>query len=122
MTVYEKEMRDFLNDDKMLSQKVFVDKTVVGRLNGCTTARISFHSFGIADNYHGFIVQIINKEHGIVDTQIFRFSDIVGKSDNGSSPHLWEYMDDVTWAGGTLTSKQREQIMTVVRSYLFLYL
>ena len=123
MTVCENEMRDFLKDDKVLSQKFFCDKTVIGRLNDSTNVRISFHNFGFTDAYNGLMVQVINKEHGIVDTQAFRFTDIVGGgANNYISPRLLESKGNVSWGGSSFTDTQKDAVMQAVRSYLFLYL
>lgn len=126
MNFYEKTMREFLQNDNLLQKKVFHDKVVVGALNNTTNVKISFHNFGLADNYHGFLVQIINKERGIVDSQTFRFNCIVGreqtqKERTSPTPHLWEYNGDVTWAGGTFTDDEKQEIMSFVQKYLFLY-
>ena len=93
---------------------------VAGSISTKINVKISFCNFCLADHYSGFKVQVINKEYGVIDTQTFRFSDIIDKKT--TTPHLWVHGNDVSWSGGTFSDEQKREIVSFIIHYLFLYI
>jgi hypothetical protein len=123
MTFFEQEMRSFLKADTVLHRKIFYDKMVIGTLSPTIVVKISFHNFGYADHYSGLLVQIINKTHGVIDTQSFHFGHILSHQVDGvkKSPHLWENNGKVAWSNSGITDKERNTVMELIQKYMSLY-
>ena len=129
MTFFEQEMRKFLDGNEMLTKMVFCDKMVIGKLDKNVNVKISFNNFGVANNYAGMKVEIINKLLGNIDTQTFKFGDIIDTTNNGErkritivQPHICVNMDGAIWVGTNMGEEDREKIMKIIMDYISLFL
>ena len=126
MTTAEKELVKFFKNCECLEKMVFHNQTVIGELNKKVNAKISFYGGIEADNRHSLLVEIINKETGKIDAQVFHFSSIIGKfkmpSGDMRNYHLYRGMsNDFEWYCAEPTNDQRKKIMALVYAYLNLY-
>lgn len=101
MDFYEKEMRTLFEDNTVISNPKFVGKTMLGRLDENKLCKLQFITTGVAGKYTAIQSSIISPNDGIIDKQIFKFSDIIG---NFYTPHLgdvepymWEYNNKPEW-------------------------
>ena len=111
MTKFENEMRDFLSTDTLLQNKVFNDKTVVGELDNTTNVKLTFETTGVADNYYGVMVRIINKINGVIDTQFFKFNNIINKTEKEHNFYIWDSRGSVDWYSDRPTKTQKEMTL-----------
>ena len=124
MTVFEKEMRHFFEKDNLIENKVFVGKILTGKLNDTTNVKIYWDTLGVADNYVGFTIKIINKINGVVDSIFIKFSDILGFIEYGDrkiAHYLWDSRDNVDWYGPKPTAFQIQKVIDVISDYIKLY-
>lgn len=95
MNFYEKEMRDLFGNSELLQDAHFCGKTCLARLDEDLRVKLQLTTTGIIDQYDAIKLSIINRTDGVVDQQLFHFSDIIGKQlRNGRDaikPHIWEY-------------------------------
>lgn len=95
MNFYEKEMRNFFGNSELLQDAHFCGRTCLARLDEDLRVKLQLTTTGIIDQYDAIKLSIINRTDGVVDQQLFRFSDIIGKQlRNGKDaiePHIWEY-------------------------------
>lgn len=101
MNGFEKELRGMFAGSSILYDPKFCGKTMIARLDDQKLAKISFSTTGHADHYTGLHVSIINKNTGPVDSQMFKFVDIIGKkseiSGSKSDPHMWDDGREPRW-------------------------
>lgn len=115
MTFFEEEMRKLLEEDKILTMKVFCDKFVIGKLNDDINVKISFENFGMGNTYYGLLVEVINKIKGPIDKQTFRFSHILDKN-----PRISVEPSKTSWIQG-MTEYEQNQVMRIIYNYISLY-
>lgn len=101
MNFYEKEMRNFFGNSELLQDAHFCGRTCLARLDEDLRVKLQLTTTGIIDQYDAIKLSIINRTDGVVDQQLFRFSDIIGKQlRNGKDaiePHIWEYDGKPSW-------------------------
>lgn len=95
MDFYEKEMRTLFEDNTVISNPKFVGKTMLGRLDENKLCKLQFITTGVAGKYTAIQSSIISPNDGIIDKQIFKFSDIIGYFCSSLSdkiePYMWDY-------------------------------
>ena len=98
MTVFEKEMRKIFGEFELLSaDTLFTNKVMLSPIGENLRAKVEFVSMNEADHYNTLRLSIINRTEGVVDTQAFKFKDIIGIK-NGYEPHLWDDCGNVGYA------------------------
>lgn len=125
MNKFEKEMRSFFKKDTLIENKVYFGKVMLGKINNDTNVKIYFNSIGVADEYYGFSIEIINKVNGVVDSVYIKFGDILGIVDIGTCKIFHHITDDrygkISWYSAVPTEKEIDKVMTVISNYISLY-
>ena len=125
MNFYEQQFRRMFDEECPMSEIVYVGRTMIGKLGDDLIAKISFETDGKANNYPALKLSIINREDGEVDSQMFRFGDILSRrslSDSTIDVHAWEYRGRAEWFGYTPLGQELESIGDTVSEYMALYL
>lgn len=124
MDFYEKEMRTLFEDNTVISNPKFVGKTMLGRLDENKLCKLQFITTGVAGKYTAIQSSIISPNDGIIDKQIFKFSDIIG---NFYTPHLgnvepymWEYNNKPEWYT-KLAQADKAKIADAVLEYVEMF-
>lgn len=124
MNFYEKEMRDFFGNSELLQDAHFCGRTCLARLDEDLRVKLQLTTTGIIDQYDAIKLSIINRTDGVVDQQLFHFSDIIGKQlRNGRDaiePHIWEYDGKPSWYL-PITRADRTQIADTILDYVGMY-
>lgn len=124
MNFYEKEMRNFFGNSELLQDAHFCGRTCLARLDEDLRVKLQLTTTGIIDQYDAIKLSIINRTDGVVDQQLFRFSDIIGKQlRNGKDaiePHIWEYDGKLSWYL-PITQVNRTQIADTILDYVGMY-
>lgn len=124
MNFYEKEMRNFFGNSELLQDAHFCGRTCLARLDEDLRVKLQLTTTGIIDQYDAIKLSIINRTDGVVDQQLFRFSDIIGKQiRNGRDaiePHIWEYDGKHSWYL-PITQANRTQIADTILDYVGMY-
>ena len=67
---------------------------------------------------------VINRTDGVVDQQLFRFSDIIGqqavRGRDPINPHIWDYNGRLEWYR-PISQEQRSQIANTILDYVEMY-
>ena len=67
---------------------------------------------------------VINRTDGVVDQQLFRFSDIIGQQAvegrDPINPHIWDYKGRLEWYR-PISQEQRSQIANTILDYVEMY-
>ena len=95
MDFFEKEMRTLFGDNTVMSDLKFTGKTMLGRLDENKLCKLQFISTSTAGKYNAIQSTIINSDEGVIDKQLFKFSDIIGYFCSSLSdkiePYMWDY-------------------------------
>ena len=124
MTTFEKELKKMFGSCDFITDQTYSGKTMLGRLDDDLRIKISFVTTGYADHYSALRVKIINRTEGEVDSETFKFGDIIGKQNTSISridPYIWSYNGKDEWYL-PITDSQRELIADTVTDYASLYL
>ena len=97
MTFYEKELHRLFDDSERISDDtVFAGKTMITKIGEDLRAKVQFVNTKISGQYDALRLTIINRHEGTVDSETFKFKDIIGmKGDR--EPHIWEDGQRVDW-------------------------
>lgn len=124
MDFFEKEMRTLFGDNTVMSDLKFTGKTMLGRLDENKLCKLQFVTTGTAGKYTAIQSTIINSDAGVIDKQLFKFSDIIG---NFYTPHLgdvepymWEYNNKPEWYT-KLSQTQKAAISDAVLDYVEMF-
>ena len=95
MDFFEKEMRTLFGDNTVMSDLKFTGKTMLGRLDENKLCKLQFISTSTTGKYNAIQSTIINSDEGVIDKQLFKFSDIIGYFCSSLSdkiePYMWDY-------------------------------
>lgn len=124
MNFYEQEMRRMFADNNIIHDAKFTGKTMLGKLDDELRVKLQFISTHIADHYNAIRATVINRTEGVIDQQVFRFSDIIGKQKRRDlsdvDPHIWEYNGEPEWYV-PITAAAKAQIADAVLDYIGMY-
>ncbi len=121
MTVFEREMRRIFGESSYLSaDTLFTNKVMLSPIGENLRAKVEFVTSGVVDHYNALKLSIINRTEGIVDTQVFKFKDIIGMK-NGQEPHIWADYDRVAWYMYTPTPSDMDNIQNEIEEYIGMY-
>ena len=121
MTYFEHELKMIFGESENLSaDTIFSGKSMVSDIGGDLRAKVRFISTGIANQYNGLRLSIINRQQGEIDCETFLFRDIVGLK-NGYDPHIWENDGEAKWYGFRPTMQEYEKIQSKVEEYIGMY-
>lgn len=124
MTTFEKELKKMFGSCDFITDQTYSGKTMLGRLDDDLRIKISFVTTGYADHYTALRVRIINRTEGEVDSETFKFGDIIGKQKTAYDridPYIWSYGGEDKWYI-PITNNQRSLIADTVTDYASMYL
>ena len=79
MNFFEKELRNLFGSSPMLRDAHYCGRTCLAKLDADLRVKLQFTTTGYADHYDAIKLAVINRTDGVVDQQLFRFSDIIGQ-------------------------------------------
>ena len=124
MTLFEKELKGMFGSSDLIKEKIYSGKTMIGRLDDDLRVKASFVTTGVADVYSALRVKIINRTEGEVDSQVFKFSDIIGTQrtayNNKIDPHIWHIDGKDEWYL-PISQNERDRIADTVLDYIAIY-
>ena len=90
MTFFEKELHRLFDDSERISADVvFAGKTMIAPIGKDLRAKVQFVNTSVSGNYDALRLTIINRHKGAVDSETFKFKDIIGMKGD-YAPHIWE--------------------------------
>ena len=124
MTFFENELKKMFDSCDFITDKTYSGKTMLGKLGDDLRIKISFVTTGYADHYTALRVKIINRTEGEVDSETFKFGDIIGKQKTAYDridPYIWSYDGEDKWYI-PITNNQRSLVADTVTDYASMYL
>lgn len=125
MNFFEQEMRFMLEDNDLLKDMKFSGKMMVGKLDDEKVYKAEFITTHTSNHYDAIKASVINKNGGVVDSHVFKFSDVVGMYYRGNGldsiePYMWVSDGNPSWYT-PLSSSQKVQIGCAVLDYGEMY-
>jgi hypothetical protein len=122
MNFFEHEMRRLFGDSPVIQDAKYCGKTLIGKVDDELRVKLQFITTGYADHYDSIRMKIINRTEGEVDSQVFKFSDIVGTPKSGTrSIYIWDDRGTVDWYGYHPTAIDYDQISETINDYISMY-
>lgn len=82
-----------------------------------------------ANRFVALSMSIVDKNNGVIDKTLIKFSDIWGKKqvnnrnfDEGIHPYIWKYGNDISWYVYTPTPYDMEQLAEQINDYAELFM
>lgn len=83
MTFFEKELHRLFDDSECISEDaVFAGKTIIAPIGEDLRAKVQFVYTNTHAKYDALRLTIINRHEGTVDSETFKFRDILGMKEN----------------------------------------
>lgn len=124
MTLFEKELRNMFETCDFIQEKAYSGKSMLGKLDESLRVKVSFVTTGVADVYNALRIKVINRTEGEIDSELFRFSDIIGTQrsayNNKVEPHIWHVDGKDEWYL-PISQNERERIADTVLDYVSMY-
>jgi hypothetical protein len=129
MNFFEGELQKIFGSNASIADIRFAGRVCIGRLGQTTNVKLQFVTLGSADHYEAIQATVLNRSEGVIDTQIFRLKDILGKKQvnnpnfgDGYYPHIWSYGNKTEWPVYKPTAEDYKAIADTVNSYLEVFL
>lgn len=128
MNFFEQELRKVMAGSSILKDQKYVGRLCYGTIGENIRARIEFVSTEISDHYDGIKTSVINRKEGVVDSMIFRLSDIWGRKavsnpnfKGGIMPHIWTNDGKSEWYVFKPLEKDYRQLSVGIEQYLSVF-
>lgn len=122
MNFFEQEMRKLFGESPVIQQAKYSGKTLIGKVDDELRVKLQFITTEYADHYDSIRMKIINRTEGEVDSQTFKFTDIVGKPNVGSrSIYIWDDHGTADWYGYHPTAIDYDKISETINDYISMY-
>jgi hypothetical protein len=127
MGFFENELQKIFGKNSPIKDARFVGRACVGRLDETTNVKLEFITLGTHEKYEAIKATILNRKEGVIDSNIFRFADMLGKNvqklnDNKDKPYCWSYDGKHEWYGYKPTITDYAAVANEVNNYLEIFL
>ena len=124
MNFFEKELRDLFGSSTTLRDAHYCGRTCLAKLDEDLRVKLQFTTTGYADHYDAIKLAVINRTDGVVDQQLFRFSDIIDQQHSPGmmsvTPQIWDDNGKPEWYH-PISQEQRSQIANTILDYVGMY-
>lgn len=124
MNFFEKELRDLFGSSTTLRDAHYCGRTCLAKLDEDLRVKLQFTTTGYADHYDAIKLAVINRTDGVVDQQLFRFSDIINQQHSPGmmsvTPQIWDDNGKPEWYR-PISQEQRSQIANTILDYVGMY-
>lgn len=124
MNFFEKELRDLFGSSSTLRDAHYCGRTCLAKLDEDLRVKLQFTTTGYADHYDAIKLAVINRTDGVVDQQLFRFSDIIDQQHSPGmmsvTPQIWDDNGKPEWYR-PISQEQRSQIANTILDYVGMY-
>ena len=124
MNFFEKELWNLFGNSSMLRDAHYCGRTCLAKLDENLRVKLQFTTTGYADHYDAIKLAVINRTDGVVDQQLFRFSDIIDQQHSPGmmsvTPQIWDDNGKPEWYR-PISQEQRSQIANTILDYVGMY-
>ena len=128
MNFFDQELRKFFAKDHAFDDVKFIGKACYGTLGEKTRMKLEFVTHGTYQKYEGIKATVIDKNDGVIDTLMLKFSDVWGKKKlnnpnfrDGIEPYAWIYNEKAEWYAYEPTNADYKVMAESVSDYAELF-
>ncbi len=123
MNFYEQELRKLFGGSDVIHDAKYCGKTLLGKIDDELRVKLQFVTTGIQSQYSALRLRIINRTDGEADSQLFRFSDILGENPafKGMGIYIWDDYGNADWYGDHPSPAACQKIADTVNDYISMY-
>lgn len=114
MNFFENELKKICGSCDTLSDKRYVGRACLGRIDENITAKIEFVTLGVADQYTALRASVINRNEGKIDSVTIRLKEVMA----APNPHIWDDYGKIEWYGNKPTAADYKNLSGSVENYL----
>jgi len=114
MNFFENELKKICGSCDTLSDKRYVGRACLGRIDENITAKIEFATLGVADQYTALRASVINRNEGKIDSVTIRLKEVMA----ASNPYIWDDYGKTGGYGCKPTAADYKNLSESVDSYL----
>jgi hypothetical protein len=127
---FEKELRKLFENNPIMDDIRFAGRACIGRLTDTTNVKLRFVTMGMHEKYEAIEATVLNRLEGTIDSNTFRFKDILGAKlvnnpnfPGGIMPHIWNsgFKSGYEWYGYKPTPADYEQISEAIDEYMGMF-
>lgn len=121
MNFFAQELKKICDRSEYIQNPKFVGRTAVFKLTDDITGKMEFVTQGYADHYTALRLSLFNRTEGVIDNQIARLSEVIGKKNMHGSmiePHIWTDRSESEWYGFTPTKADYSAMAETADDYL----
>ena len=127
MGFFENELQKMFGTNSPITDARFVGRACMGRLGGTTNVKLQFVTLGTYEKYEGIEATVYNRNDGKIDSNVFRFADILGKNVsrnnyNNDLPYVWTNDRKHEWYSYKPTAVDYAAVAKEVNNYLEVFL
>ena len=128
MGFFENELQKIVGAKSPIIDARYGGRACVGRLGETTNIKLQFVTLGTHEKYEGIKATVFNRNNGEIDSNIFRFADILGKNAtknnlNNNMPYAWKTMNNnYEWYSYKPTATDYSTLAKEVNAYLEMFL
>lgn len=129
-TTFENELRRIFDDMDCFEQDglKYVGRAFYGKIDDDLILKAEYVSLRVLDCYSALKLEVLNRDEGVLDSNIIHFSEIWGRKPtdnpnykNGVHPRLEKDGDKLNWCIYTPTGHDMWQLREVVADYVSVY-
>ncbi len=114
MNFFENELKKICGSCDTLSDKRYVGRACLGRIDENITAKIEFTTLVFSDQYTALRASVINRNEGKIDSVTIWLKDVMA----APNPHIWDDYGKIEWYGYKPTAADYKNLSESVDSYL----
>ena len=129
MAFFEDELQKIFSPSSVIQDARFSGRICIGRLGDTTNVKFEFVELGTHRNYEGIKASVFNRNDGLIDSNIFRFIDLLGlkpgrsiQHGNKVSPHVWVNNGKTEWYSYEPNKADYAIIAASINCYLEIFL
>ena len=127
MSFYEKELRKMFESKRFASEKKFIERSCVGKLNDAMVVKLTLADRGIPGTCTGVEVEIVHRQQGVIDKQYITFDSVWGiqkvkNHPNPIIPYIYNNgADPADWYIFKPSEEQYSNFAKFVADYIMMY-
>ena len=128
MGFFEDELRKLIGAESPISGARYGGRACAGLLGETASVKLQFVTLGTHEKYEGIKAAVFNRSGGEIDSNIFRFADILGKNVtkhnlNNDMPYVWADMNRTyEWYAYKPAAADYAAVAKEINNYLEMFL
>ena len=120
MNKMERELRRLFSESDIIYKAMYSGRTMIGMIDHDVRVKIEFATTRVSGKYDAIKATVLNRTEGIVDTTLFKISDMIGLK-NGHELHIWDDGNKADWFVVSPTASDYDKMSDVLHDYMAMF-